>query len=159
MTTKSKTAGKTATKKAAKKSVAKKTIVKKDEPKTDKPVAEKEKQVQERDTKQFLFNGEKLGKGPFVLAAVRHYVKHHPKVSLTDLKKVFPDTLISRYGVFTDLKTALDKSKTSGKKRYFINDDQVFEVGGKKYAVTNQITAQIMEKFLSHLKEQGMNVK
>ena len=86
MKTKKKTAGKTATKKVDNK----KKETKKSEPLRPAETLKKkkeEKQAQQRDTKTYNFNGEKLGKGPFVLALVKDYVKKHPKASLTDIKK------------------------------------------------------------------------
>lgn len=167
MTTTKKTAGKTATKNSStKKAVNKKEVIKKEAPKKEEKLrpsetlVKKEKQAQERDTKQYVFSGDgkKYGKGPFVLKLVQHYVKKNPKVTESDLKKVFPDSLVSRYGVFVDLKIAIEASKN--KKRYFINDDQILTVGSKKFAVTNQITSAVMEKFLAHLKENtGLKVK
>jgi hypothetical protein len=165
MTTTKKTAGKTATKKSStKKEMVKKEVKvptnKKEEKLRPADTIKKVKQVQERDTKQYVFSGDgkKYGKGPFVLKLVQHYVKKNPKVTEAELKKVFPDSLVSRYGVFVDLKTAIEASKN--KKRYFINDDQIITVGSKKFAVTNQITSAVMEKFLAHLKENtGLKVK
>jgi transposase-like protein len=160
--TKKSTAGKTAKKKVAKK-VATKTpkkkpsaSAKKDEVKTETPKTEK--QIQNRDVTTYNFDGQKLGKGLFVLALVKHYVKHHPNATEKDLKEIFPDSIIQRYGVFTDLKTAETKSKTSGKKRYFINPDQVIKIGAKDYAVTNQWTSDILAKLLAHLKEKGVKI-
>ena len=159
---------KKASKKVANKTAPKpkKTEVKKEE-KVSAPVTEvavekkdaKKKQEQNKDLTTYNFNGEKLGKGPFVLALVKHYVKHHPKATEKDLKEIFPDSIISRYGVFTDLKTAETKSKTSGKKRYFINPDQVIKIGGKDYAVTNQWTKPILDSLMAHLKEKGVKLK
>ncbi|MCX6276155.1 MAG: hypothetical protein NTV09_13215, partial [Bacteroidetes bacterium] len=83
----------------------------------------------------------------------------HPRINEAQLREVFPDSLVSRYGVFANLKSAKEKSKTSGKKRYFVNDSQVFELGGedgKKYAVTNQITSAIMVKFMEHIIAKGL---
>jgi len=120
------------------------------------PAKAKGKEEHVRDTKKYIFEGKKYGKGPFVLAVIKHYIAKR-KPTITELKTVFPDELITRYCVFTDLKTALEKSKD--KKRYFIKEDQIFVVGGKKYAVTNQITAQVMVKFLDHLKKRGLKMK
>ena len=165
MKKKTKTAGKTAPKKGTtKKAAVKKVVAKKEKaPSVSKDVEEvkevKEKQVQNRDTTTYNFNGEKLGKGPFVLALVKDYVKKHTGCTEAKLKEMFPDTIIGRYGVFADLKTAISKSKTSGKKRYFINEDQIFKLGGKEYAVTNQWTAALMEKLLTHLKEKNVKFK
>ncbi len=156
----SKTAGKTAKKKVAKKATAKKVATKKSEAKASEKIEGevKEKQVQNRNTTTYKFQNKEYGKGPIVLAVVQHYVKSHPKCTEAHLKEIFPDSIISRYGVFTDLKTAISKSKTSGKKRYFLNPDQLLTIGKSQYAVTNQWTAKLMEKFLAALKEKGMKL-
>ena len=93
-----------------------------------------------------------------MLAVIQHYVQHHPKCTEAQLKEIFPDTIISRYGVFTYLKTAISKSKTSGKKRYFLNEDQLITIGKSQYAVTNQWVKKLMDKLLLHLKEKGLKM-
>jgi hypothetical protein len=150
-----KVGNKAGNKKATPKKTATKKAVVKDEAKEAKE-EKKEKQIQNRDTTTYKFQGEEYGKGPFVLAVIQHYVKHHPKCTEAQLKEIFPDNIIGRYGVFTDLKTALNKSKTSGKKRYFTNETQLIRLGNKDYAVTNQWTAKLMDKFLAALKEHGL---
>src|SRR5580698_2599247 len=42
------------------------------------------------------------GKGRIVQAAVRKYVAERPKVTVKQLKEVFPDELLARFGVFQD---------------------------------------------------------
>lgn len=92
------------------------------------------------------------------MAWVKDYFKTHPKASEKYFKEIFPDSITQRYVVFTDLKNAETKSKTSGKKRNLINPDQVIEISGKKYAVTNQLTSDIIEKLFIHLKEKGVMI-
>jgi hypothetical protein len=118
----------------------------------------KEKQVQERDETQYKFNGETLGKGRFLLAIVTAWARAHKNATAEQIEKAWPHTLIHRYGVLAPLKDA--KERSNPRKRYFIDEEkEVLEIGGKKYAVCNQITAAIIEKVIAHCKEAGMKVK
>ena len=151
-----KTAKKTAGKTATKKTVTKKPTAKPEAPK-EKDTTKKKEAAPERDETQYKFNGETLGKGRFLLAMVHAWVKAHPKATEKQLEEAWPHNLIHRYGVFAPLKEA--KEKSNPRKRYYIDEKDVFELCAKKYAVCNQITAAIIEKVLEHTKQMGLKVK
>ena len=147
----------------------KKESAKKSETKTEAPgiakivegVKEKTKEIKpkksERDETQYKFNGETLGKGRFLLAMVSAWAKAHKSATPEAIEKAWPHLLIHRYGVIVPLKEAVERSNP--RKRYFIDEADVIECGGKKWAVCNQITSVIIEKIIAHAKEMGLKVK
>lgn len=151
---------KTPTKKAAKKSV--KTEVKKPEaPSVAKDVKGITKVVKpaksKRDESVYKFEGNEYGKGRLVHAIMASYLKAHPRIDIKKLEEVFPSNLIHRYGVFAPLSEAKERSKE--RKRYFIADTEILEVGGKKICICNQITAPIVDKFIEHCATLGLKIK
>ena len=110
-----------------------------------------------RDNSKFTFNGEASGKGPLVRAVVAQYVKDNPTVTYNELKKVFPDTLLKRFGIFQDEKTA---HEIAGKgNRYFFKDEHVIKLTDKNIVVCNQFTFENIQPFLKVARELGYEIK
>lgn len=98
--------------------------------------------------KQYQFGGKALGAGRLVLALVHHWASAHKNATKAELLAAFPDELVGKkYGVVRDLKEAEEISKQ--RKRYFLAEDEIVTVGGRKYAVTNQITATIADRIIA----------
>jgi hypothetical protein len=125
--------------------------------KTTAPVLKKEDVKAVKLPDAFKFDGVELGKGRYMLAVVKGWVKDHPKSDAKKLEEAFPHLLVHRYGVFETLKVAQEKSKI--RKRYFIDEADVVECGGKRFCVTNQVTGEILTKFLAHCKAAGIRTK
>lgn len=103
-----------------------------------------------RDLTKYEFNGQKLSKGRYVLAVVTDYVLKNPSVCLDDLKAKFPDNLQGSYGVVE----SLDKAKeiaAGGRKRHFINDDEVISLPDAEIAVCSQWGLTNITKFRKHM--------
>jgi len=110
-----------------------------------------------RDTSKLMFMGKEYGKGPLVLAVIKHYCENN-KVSLAKLKELFPDESLSpRYGVVQLLNTA--KKLSVGRDRFFLKPEQLIKVGDAKVAVTSQWGAGNIGKFLSIAKKLGYTIK
>lgn len=158
MTNKSKTAGKTANKKAATKKVAAKSTDKKviaapkEKAEPLRPADTIRKVKTEKDFSTYKWDGQVYGKGPFILAVIKWYLKKH-KVDFKKFDEVFPSKLVPRYGVVAPL--SLAKAKSEKKASYFLKEEQIVEIGGKKYTVSNQITKSIFDGFLENMKKQG----
>jgi len=109
-----------------------------------------------RDNSKFTFNGEAYGKGPLVRAVVAQYVRDNPTVTYNELKKVFPDTLLKRFGIFQDEKTA---HEIAGKgNRYFFKDEHVIKLTDKNIVVCNQFTFDNLQPFLKVARELGYKI-
>ena len=113
-----------------------------------------------RDNSKYKFNGEEgLGKGPLVRAVVAKYVEDHPDTTYKQLKEIFPDTLMKRFGVFANETEA--KKLSGNKPRYFLKPEQMIKIKGQKepIAICNQWTAALIEPFIKVSKELGYKIK
>lgn len=91
-----------------------------------------------RDNSKFKFNGELYGKGPLVRAIVQQYVSDNPTTTYKQLKEIFPDELLKRFGIFQDEKTANEIAPKGG--RYFEKPEQMIKLKDRKIVVCNQFT-------------------
>ncbi len=129
---------------------------KKEEPVTDATIT---KATTSRDNSKYTFNEGRYGKGPLVRAVVAKYVEDHPDTSYTQLKGIFADTLMKRFGVFA---SETEAKKLSGSKpRYFLKPEQMIKIKGQKepIAICNQWTAALIEPFIKVAKELGYKIK
>ena len=111
-----------------------------------------------RDLTKYKFNSGEFGKGPLVLAVVKKYVEDNPKITLPNLKKIFPDELLFRFGIFQEAKEAQKISKD--RPRYFLKPEQIIKLkDGKSIAVCNQFTAETLKPFLKVAKEKGYSIR
>ncbi len=113
-----------------------------------------------RDNSKYKFNDQDdLGKGPLVRAVVAKYVEDHPDATYKQLKEIFPDTLMKRFGVFANEAEA--KKLSGNKPRYFLKPEQMIKIKGQKepIAICNQWTAALIEPFIKVAKELGYKIK
>lgn len=110
-----------------------------------------------RDTSKLEFQNKLYGKGPLVLAIVSDYVSKNPRLSLTKLKEIFPDSLQPRYGFCVETPRA--RRLTIGpKERYFWKAP--LNVAGKKLVISSQWGAgPAFESFLRMAQELGYKIK
>ena len=126
------------------------------EPATNEQTTVTKKKSAGRDNSKFTFNGEAYGKGPLVRAVVAQYVKDNPIVTYDELKKIFPDTLLKRFGIFQDEKTAHEIAKKGN--RYFFKEEHVIKLTDKNIVVCNQFTFDNIQPFLKLAKELGYKI-
>ena len=102
-----------------------------------------------RDNSKYRF-GElrNLPKGRLVLALVRTYVEKNPKLTLAKLQELFHSEEISpRFGIICELSAAKKFSKNNVD-RHFLKPEDIIKIGNQKAAVTNQWTAEGIQKLL-----------
>lgn len=110
-----------------------------------------------RDNSKYKFNGEMYGKGPLVRAVVKQYVQDNPKITLTQLRDIFPDELLRRYGIFQEESEARE---ISGKcDRYFLKPEHLIQLKKEKIAVCSQFTFENIQPFLKLAKGMGYKIK
>jgi len=124
------------------------------EPAKDKIVTAK---PPKRDNSKFKFNGEEYGKGPLVRAVVAKYVEDNLNTTYKQLKEVFPDDLLKRFGIFQEEATAREISDK--RDRYFLKETQIIKLKDKKIAVCNQFTVTNIQPFLKVAKTLGFKIK
>jgi len=127
------------------------------EPATNEQTEVTKKKSAGRDNSKLTFNGEAYGKGPLVRAVVAQYVKDNPIVTYDELNKIFPDTLLKRFGIFQDEKTARE---IAGKgNRYFFKEEHVIKLKDKNIVVCNQFTFDNIQPFLKVARRLGYEIE
>lgn len=117
-----------------------------------------------RNNDKYKFNGQEYGKGPLVRAVVAQYVTDNPKTTYKQLKEIFPDSLMHRFGIFEQVEGKKDEptaSSISGARpRYFMKDEQLVRLaGGKLVAVCSQFTYDNIQPFLKTARVLGFKIK
>lgn len=110
-----------------------------------------------RDNSKFKFNGQEYGKGPLVRAVISQHVADNPKITYKQLKEVFPDDLLKRFGIFQDEETA--RSLSGARDRYFFKPEQLIKLKDTTVAVCNQFTSDNIRPFLQAAKKAGFKIK
>lgn len=110
-----------------------------------------------RDSSKYKFEGDEYGKGPLVRAVVSKYVEDNPKTTYKQLKEVFPDELLKRFGIFQDERTAKEIAHKG--KRYFEKPEQMIKLKDRYIVVCNQFTLANIQPFLKVAKTLGYNIK
>ena len=107
-----------------------------------------------RDTSQFSFRKESRGKGQTVLAILKAFVAEKAP-TLAEVKKAFPDAIVSKWGVTADYNAAIKCSR----QRYFTKHDQVILTQDKKkICVTNQWDVNRFGAFIEVANKLGLKV-
>lgn len=110
-----------------------------------------------RDNKKFSFNGNLYGKGPLVREVIREYVAGHKTTTYKQLKAIFPDELLKRFGIFQDEETA--RSLSGARDRYFFKDEHAIKLKDKTIYVCNQFTSENIQPFLKVARGLGFKIK
>jgi hypothetical protein len=107
---------------------------------------------------KFIYNRVPYSKSACALKVVTDYVtKEKPTPTLKQLKAVFPDDIVSRFGVVAEIKAAQDLSKDRA--RYHLREHQVLTTSdGKKVVVTNQWTVDRFARFCEAAAAVGLRV-
>jgi len=110
-----------------------------------------------RDTSKFIFEKIPYSKSKCVLMVVSNYVKKH-NPSLTELKKTFPDSIVSSFGVIEILKTA--KELSTDRPRYYLGEHHILTTSdNQKVVVCNQWTLARFIQFMEVAARLGYVIK
>jgi hypothetical protein len=112
-----------------------------------------------KDTTQYQFNGLTLGKGPLVLAVIKHHVENNSESTFPNLKAQFPDSIRGSDGVFDTIESASEKYARNNKKKHFINPKDQIKLQDSTIAVSNQWTASTIDPFISVAKKLGYEIQ
>lgn len=108
-----------------------------------------------RDTSKYLFNGESLGKGRLVLAVVKRHCENNPNITYSQLEQIFPKSCQGSSGVFTTFESANDVLTSSGRKRHFLNTDELIQIEGATIAVSSQWGIGNIDRFIKCANQNG----
>ena len=115
----------------------------------------------EKDTTKYsLGGGSFCGKGRFVLALVREYVRLHPEITYAELETVFPPKIQrSRFGVIRKIKDINIEEKN--RRRYFMKDTEILhtKTDNVYFAVCTQWGIGNIGNILTRARELGFKVE
>lgn len=100
--------------------------------------------------------GINLPKSRLVLEIVTHYAKKKAPITLRELKKVFPDSLLPGKLCVVETLTAADKSNFKGRKRYYTDEAVVLSDG--PVAVCTQWRADNILNFIDCAEKLGYSI-
>jgi hypothetical protein len=111
------------------------------------------------DKTKYEFEGQEFGKSRLVLAVIRKYVESNPATTFSDLEKSFPKKLQGSRGCFDAAEKAQQKWDDSGRKRHFLNPEEVIALTGSKIAVSTQWGIGNIVRFVDAAKALGFSIE
>jgi hypothetical protein len=112
-----------------------------------------------RDTSKYLFEGKSLGKGRLVLAVLKRHCEKKPNITFSELEQAFPRICQGSRGVFSTFEEANEILTSSGRKRHFLNTDELIQIEGSTIAVSSQWGIGNIEKFIKCARSLGHIIK
>lgn len=114
-----------------------------------------------RDVTKFIFKKKPYGKSACVLAVVTDYVTAKQPSSLEELKQVFPDSIVGRFGVVNKLEGEKGaKALSPDRPRYFMKPEHLLTLqDGTNIAVCNQFSLTRFMDFLEAAAKAGYKIK
>lgn len=103
-----------------------------------------------KDFTQYKFDGKTMGKGKLVLAIVQKFVADN-EPNFVELRRAFPEHEVRAYkGLFVTLEEANKINEANNKRsRFYTANEEVIKLkGNAKIAVTNQVTADLVNRML-----------
>lgn len=100
-----------------------------------------------RDTSKYLFEGKSLGKGRLVLAILKRHCENKPNITFFELEQAFP-RVCQGSSVFSTFEEANEILTSTGRKRHFLNTDELIQIEGSTIAVSSQWGIGNIEKFI-----------
>lgn len=118
----------------------------------EKPVrAKREKgEPSNKDFSKYKFQNKLYSKGRLIHAVIAKFAEENDS-TMIELKTAFPDEIIRPYGkgLFTSLEEAERINVESKRSRFFTKTEDVIKIKGAKIAVSNQIDATLVQRFLT----------
>ncbi|MDD2435768.1 MAG: hypothetical protein PHO63_05930 [Bacilli bacterium] len=109
-----------------------------------------------KDNTKYIFNGIKYSKRRLVLAIVKEYVKHNPKITVNELQTVFDSSLQGSFGVIVEKSIA---TKTSDyEKRFFAKKDEEINLIDGVCVVCSQWTLTRINGFIVRVRQLGFEI-
>jgi hypothetical protein len=111
--------------------------------------------ISRRDTSKYKFDGAVYGKGRLVLAIIKRHVESNPEISFAELEKAFPQSCQGSVGVFTTIEKANEIKTTTGRKRHFLNADEVIKLSDSTIAISDQWNPVNIDRFIQQAVKNG----
>ncbi len=108
-----------------------------------------------RKYEKYIFEGQEYGKGRLVLAIITAHVRTHPNTTFDSLMETFPKRLQgSSRGVFDTKEKAEEIFNREGRKRHFLNSDELIKLSNSVVAVSTQWGVNT-DNFIDHARALG----
>lgn len=113
-----------------------------------------------KDFSTFKFQGKDFRKGRLPLAIIAAWCEEH-EPTLAQLEAAWPSKEIRPYGygLFRIASEAKKINEQSGRIRFFTKPEELVKIKGQTIAVTNQITGELLSRFLIVAKKHKLTVK
>jgi hypothetical protein len=112
-----------------------------------------------RKYEKYVFEGKEYGKGRLVLAIITAHVKAHPAITSNDLLKTFPKRLQgSSRGVFDPKEKAMEAFNREGRKRHFLDENELLQLSDGVVAVSTQWGVNT-DNFIDHARSLGYKIE
>jgi hypothetical protein len=111
------------------------------------------------DKTKYIFEQQVFGKSRLVLAVIRKYVETKPTTTFSDLEKAFPKKLQGAYGCFDTDEKAEKIFEDTGRKRHFLNPEEVITLRDVKIAVCTQWGIGNIGSFIETAKRLGLSIE
>ena len=111
-----------------------------------------------KDISKYRFDGNVLGKSRLVLAVLKRHVETHQGLTFSKLLNDFPKHCQGSLGVFAALDVANEIYTRTGRKRHFVDADEIIQLSDGVIAVCNQWGAGNIKHFLARVKELGYEI-
>lgn len=108
-----------------------------------------------KDTSKYIFDGAKVGKGRLVLAVIKRHVESHPGITYSELEQAFPKGCQGTSGVFSTVELANEIYTASGRKRHFLDPDELIQLSDSSIAISSQWGIGNINKFITQAKQKG----
>lgn len=115
-------------------------------------------QARPKDMTKYQFEGQILGKGRLVLEVVRRHCQNNPAITFVELEEAFPKDCQGSAGVFARLGEASQILGETGRKRHFINSDEIVSIADSQIAVSSQWGSGNIDKFIRQARLLGYEI-
>jgi hypothetical protein len=113
----------------------------------------------QRDYTKYRFNGDVYNKRKLVLAVVQEWISKNKPGTMSELLLAFPQELRPG-GIFVPLAEAEAKYKRQGRRRHFLEDDEIIRFpDSTQYAISNQWSKEWIDDFISQAGELGFEIE
>lgn len=111
-----------------------------------------------KDYTKYKFDGMDFGKSALVLAVIRHHIGRNPSLTLAELQRIFPKALQGSRGVVASADEANEIYQRTGRKRHFLNPEDLVAAADSRVAVSTQWGVKNIGRFIEKAKSLGYEI-
>ncbi len=112
-----------------------------------------------KDKSRYRFEGRLFGKGRLVLAIVKRFAEANPTMTFAGLEQAFPKECQGSSGVVATAEQANQTYTASGRKRHFLDPEDLIQVRDSLFAVSSQWGIGNIERLIQQARKLGFAVE